>query len=166
MKLSEFDIDFNKFKNEKDFFSFKLNDAFFELKENSLYQHGDFNIDIQCEKFEDTIILDYTFKGNIKSHCERCLKKIKIHINTFRQDVLKLTLNNDLLNEENYLSVNHPVYSVYDSIYEQICLDMPTRLICENSEIQKKCTIEHLDTKPTEKRVDDRWAELKKLIKK
>ena len=58
MKLSEFDIDFNKFKNEKDFFSFKLNDAFFELKENSLYQHGDFNIDIQCEKFEDTIILE------------------------------------------------------------------------------------------------------------
>ena len=166
MKLSEFDIDFNKFKNEKDFFSFKLNDAFFELKENSLYQHGDFNIDIQCEKFEDTIILDYTFKGNIKSHCERCLKKIKIHINTFRQDVLKLTLNNDLLNEENYLSVNHPVYSVYDSIYEQICLDIPTRLICENSEIQKKCTIEHLDTKLIEKRVDDRWAELKKLIKK
>jgi uncharacterized metal-binding protein YceD (DUF177 family) len=43
---------------------------------------------------------------------------------------------------------------------------MPTRLICENSEIQKKCTIEHLDTKPTDKRVDDRWAELKKLIKK
>jgi len=166
MKLSEFDINFNKFKNEKDHFSFKLNDAFFELKENSLYQHGDLNVDIQCEKFEDTIILDYTFKGNIKSHCERCLKKIKIHINTFRQDVLKLTLNNDLLNEENYLSVNHPVYSVYDSIYEQICLDMPTRLICENSEIQNKCTIEHLDTNPKDKKVDDRWAELKKLIKK
>ena len=42
MKLSEFDIDFNKFKNEKDTFRFKLTDAFFELKENSLYQHGDF----------------------------------------------------------------------------------------------------------------------------
>ena len=166
MMLSEFDIDFNKFKNEKDFFSFKLNDAFFELKENSLYQHGDFNVDIQCEKFEDTIVLDYTFKGNIKSHCERCLKKIKIHINTFRQDVLKLTLNNDLLNEENYLSVNHPVYSVYDSIYEQICLDMPTRLICENSEIQKKCIIKHLNSNESNDEVDERWAELKKLIKK
>jgi hypothetical protein len=43
---------------------------------------------------------------------------------------------------------------------------MPTRLICENSEIQKKCNIEHLDTNPIDKPVDDRWAELKKLIKK
>lgn len=165
MKLSEFDIDFNKFKNEKDTFRFKLTDAFFELKENSLYQHGDFDVEIQCEKFEDTIVLDYSFVGHIKSQCERCLNQIKIHINTSRQDVLKLTLDNNLLNEENYLSVNHPVYSVYDSIYEQICLDIPTRLICENSEIQKKCTIEHLDSNEPDKEVDERWAELKKLIK-
>ncbi len=165
MKLSEFDIDFNKFKNEKDTFRFKLTDAFFELKENSLYQHGDFDVEIQCEKFEDTIVLDYSLIGHIKSQCERCLNQIKIHINTSRQDVLKLTLDNNLLNEENYLSVNHPVYSVYDSIYEQICLDIPTRLICENSEIQKNCTIEHLDSNKTDKEVDERWAELKKLIK-
>jgi uncharacterized protein len=164
MKLSEFDIDFNKFKNEKDTFRFKLTDAFFELKENSLYQYGDFDVEIQCEKFEDTIVLDYSLVGHIKSQCERCLNQIKIHINTSRQDVLKLTLDNNLLNEENYLSVNHPVYSVYDSIYEQICLDIPTRLICENSEIQKKCTIEHLDSNETDKEVDERWAELKKLI--
>jgi uncharacterized metal-binding protein YceD (DUF177 family) len=164
MKLSEFDIDFNKFKNEKDSFTFKLKDAFFELKENSLYQHGDFDVEIQCEKFEDTIVLDYSLVGHIKSQCERCLNQIKIHINTSRQDVLKLTLDNNLLNEENYLSVNHPVHSVYDSIYEQICLDIPTRLICENSEIQKKCTIEHLDSNETDKEVDERWAELKKLI--
>jgi uncharacterized metal-binding protein YceD (DUF177 family) len=37
-------------------------------------------------------------------------------------------------------------------------------LICENSEIQKKCTIEHLDSNETDKEVDERWAELKKLI--
>ena len=166
MKLSDFDIDFNKFKNEKDTFRFKLTDAFFELKENSLYQHGDFDVEIQCEKFEDTIVLDYCFDGGIKSQCERCLNQIKICISTTRQDVLKLTLDDNLLLEENYLSVNHPVYSAYDSMYEQICLDIPTRLICENSEIQKKCTIEHLDSSETENEVDERWAELKKLIKK
>ena len=166
MKLSEFDIDFNKFKNEKDTFSFKLTDAFFELKEKSLYQHGDFNVDIKCEKFEETITLDYSFDGYINSQCERCLNPIKIRVNTSRQDILKLTLNDSLLNEENYLSVNHPVYSVDDSIYEQRCLDTPTRLICENSEIQKKCIIKHLNSNESNDEVDERWAELKKLIKK
>ena len=140
MKLSEFEIDFNKFKNEKDTFNFKLTDAFFELKEKSLYQNGNFNVDIKCEKFEDTITLDYSFDSFINSQCDRCLNPIKIRVNTSRQDILKLTLNSNLLNEENYLSVNHPVYSVYDSIYEQICLDIPTRLICENSEIQKNAS--------------------------
>lgn len=166
MKLSEFEIDFNKFKNEKDTFNFKLTDAFFELKEKSLYQNGNFNVDIECEKFEDTITLDYSFDGFINSQCDRCLNPIKIRVNTSRQDILKLTLNSNLLNEENYLSVNHPVYSVYDSIYEQICLDIPTRLICENSEIQKKCIIKHLNSNESNDEVDERWAELKKLIKK
>jgi len=165
MKLSDFDIDFNKFKNEKDCFTFNINDAFFELKEKSIYQQGTITVDVACEKFENTLVLDYTFKGHIDTTCERCLNDIKMDVNTSRQDVLKLTLDEELLQEENYLSINHPVYSVYDSLYEQICLDMPTRLICENSSTQNKCTIEHPDTEKNEE-VDERWAELKKLIDK
>ena len=40
MKLSDFDIDFNKFKNEKDSFKFQLKDTFFELKYNSLFDQA------------------------------------------------------------------------------------------------------------------------------
>jgi uncharacterized metal-binding protein YceD (DUF177 family) len=164
MKLSNFDIDFIKFKNEKDIVCFKIDDTFFLLKENSLYNHGDIDIKIQCEKSDGTITLNYKLNGHIASRCERCLLPIKIDVNSDRNEVLKLTLNDELLQEENYLSVNHQVYSAYDSIYEQICLSMPTRLICENSISNKPCEIDHPET-TEENVVDDRWSELKKLIK-
>lgn len=164
MKLSEFDIEFIKFKNEKDVVRFKINDTFFTLKENSLYDRCDINIEIQCEKNENTLTLDYKLNGHVYSQCERCLDEIIIEVNSRRSDVLKLTANTELLQEENYLSVNHQVYSTYDSIYEQICLSMPTRLICENSKSNKKCEIDHPEA-TDDKVVDERWSELKKLIK-
>lgn len=164
MKLSDFDIEFIKFKNEKDVVRFKLEDTFFQLKENSLYDRCDIDTEIQCEKNDATLTLDYKLTGHVLSLCERCLQEIKIKADGSRIEVLKLTSNEELLQEETYLSVNHQVYSTYDSIYEQICLNMPTRLICENSIDNKKCEIAHQH--PTDNTiVDDRWAELKKLIK-
>ena len=164
MKLSEFDIDFIKFKNETDEFHFKINDAFFDLKENSLYQFCDIDIDVVCTRNDGNIKLDYQFNGVVFVQCERCLKNIEMEILANRTDVLRLTSNDELLLEENYISVNNQVYNVYDSLYEQICLSMPIRKICELSKSQKACEIEHPTTEKNEE-VDERWAELKKLIK-
>ncbi|MBT6236133.1 DUF177 domain-containing protein [Bacteroidia bacterium] len=164
MKLSDFDIEFIKFKNEKDTFTFKLNDTFFQLKENSLYDRCDIDAKIDCLKNDNTLVLDYTLIGTVFSSCERCLSEIKLLLDSTRNEVLKLTSNEDLLQEENYLSVNNQVYSTYDSLYEEICLSMPTRLICENSLTNKQCEIDHSET-ADEDVVDERWSELKKLIK-
>ncbi len=164
MKLSDFDIEFIKFKNEKDTVRFKINNTFFQLKENSLYDKCDINVEIECTKNDSTLTLDYKLNGYVETQCERCLTDIKLSANGHRNEVLKLTSNEELLQEENYLSVNHQVYSTYDSIYEQICLNLPFRLICENSISNNKCEIAHPAAAET-KAVDDRWAELKKLIK-
>ena len=165
MKLSDFNIDFIKFKNEKDSFHFKINDTFFGLKDNSLYQSGEIDVAVHCERNEGNITLQYEFMGFMNSQCERCLEEIHIEIKDERNEILRLTSNDELLKEENYLSVNHQAYTVYDSLYEQICLSMPTRQICEMSQTQKTCKIDHPTTEKNENKVDERWAELKKLIK-
>ena len=165
MKLSEFDIEFIKFKNETDTFHFELNDTFFGLKEHSLHQSCDIKVKVICTRNDGNIRLDYEFKGYVASQCERCLKDIQMEVETERLDILRLTSNDELLLEENYISVNHQVYNIYDSLYEQICLVMPTRKICKLSRSKIECEIDHPATEIEEK-VDDRWAELKKLIKK
>ena len=164
MKLSDFNIEFIKFKNETDTFHYKINDLFFGLKDNSLFESGDIDISVTCTRNESNITLDYHFAGHIATACDRCLSDIKIAIEADRNEVLRLTANEDLLQEENYISVNYQVYNVYDSIYEQICLEMPVRKICKVSETKKECKIDHPET-TTEDVVDERWAELKKLIK-
>ena len=165
MKLSDFDIEFIKFKNEKDSFSYKINDTFFELKENSLYSSCDIEIKVLCVRSDSNIKLTYEFAGYVNEVCERCLSDIKIEIDTHREEPLKITGNDDLLKEEHYLSVNHQVYNIYDSIYEQICLSIPTRKICEHSISKRACEIDHTESNEEEPYVDDRWKELKKLIK-
>ncbi len=163
MKLSDFDIDFIKFKNEKDSISLKIEDAFFGLKENSLYQSGDLTVTLQCEKKDATVSIDYHIVGYINTNCERCLKPIKIDIDATNKVVLKLTGNEELLQEENYLAVNHQVYSTYDSIYELICLNMPVRKLCEVSQTKDQCELNY-QSPEVEKPTDDRWDVLKKLI--
>ncbi|MBT8326901.1 MAG: DUF177 domain-containing protein [Bacteroidia bacterium] len=164
MKLSDLNIDFIKFKNEKDSFNYKLNDTFFHLKENSLFDSCDINLHIECEKSDSTIKIDFAIDGFISTNCERCLKPIKIAIKSEYQEVLKLTANLELLDsEENYLPVNHQVYNIYDTVYEQICLTMPTRKICETSLSKEKCELNY-QSENQDNPVDERWAELKKLI--
>jgi uncharacterized metal-binding protein YceD (DUF177 family) len=165
MKLSDFDINFNKFKNEQDTVEYQLGDTFFDLKEGSLYRNCDVAVMVVCTKKDSTVTLKYSVTGSISSECERCLTTIKIEINSEFEYPLKLTTNEVLLKEENYISANHQIYNTYDSLYEYICMSIPTRKICENSVSKKECEILHPDA-TEEEVVDERWAELKKLIKK
>jgi uncharacterized metal-binding protein YceD (DUF177 family) len=166
MKLSAFDINFIKFKNEKDVLHFKLNDTFFGLKENSLYEACDIDVSIQCKRNDGNIALEYVLKGHVSSTCERCLKEILLPVDATSEEMLKLTVNEELLQEENYISAHTQVYNVYDSLYEHICLSMPTRQICENSTLKTACKLHHPTTANQEPIADERWAELKKINNK
>ena len=165
MKLSNFDINFNRFKNDQDTVEYQLDDKFFDLKEGSLYHNCDIAVKVVCTKKDSTVTLKYSMNGSISSDCERCLTKIKIELNSEFEYPLKLTTNEDLIIEENYISANHQIYNTYDSLYEYICMSIPTRKICENSISETECEIIHPET-TEEEVVDERWAELKKLIKK
>ena len=165
MKLSDLNIEFIKFKNEKDSFSYKLNDTFFHLKENSLFDSCEIDLQVDCEKSDSTIKIDFAFDGFVSTNCERCLNPIKVAIKSNHQERLKLTADIALLDsEDSYLSVNHQVYNIYDTVYEQICLNMPTRKICETSLSNEKCELNY-QSDNQDNPVDERWAELKKLIK-
>jgi len=166
MKLSDFDIDFIKFKNEKDQFHFEMNNKFFGLKENSLYHSGDIDVAVTCERNENTISVDYILNGMVTGECERCLDDIQLEVKITHNELIKLTSSESLLTEENYISFHHPVYNVYDTLYEQVCINMPLRKICENSTKKQECKIDdHLSTSTNETIEDERWAQLKKIIK-
>ena len=163
MKLSDFDINFEKFKNESDVFHFDLDHTFFALKENSLYNEGVFKVDVHCTRNENNVTLKYQISGHLCTVCDRCLKSIQIPVETLWNENLKFTSNEQLLEEEAYLSAQRPVYSVYDSIYETICLSLPSKLLCKFSSTNKTCKIKHYSSQESTDDVDHRWEALKKL---
>ncbi len=141
-----------------------MNDSFFSLKEKSLFSRGTLEAKLECEKQDSTITIDYVINGFVNIECERCLEEIELQVDTKHHEVLKLTGNTELLKEENYLSVNHQIFSCYDTLYEQICLALPLRKICENSNAKRKCELDY-SSDDVEKPTDDRWEKLKNLIK-
>lgn len=164
MELRDFNINFLKFKNAQSCFNYQLKDAFFTLKEHSLYNRCNLSVDVTGSKVDSTITLGYRIAGLVVVDCDRCLETIEIPINSTFTEVLKLTDNLDLLQEDNYLDAGQQVYNVYDTIYEQICLAMPLQKLCENSTKGVECTITYKQENTADE-IDDRWSELKKLIK-
>jgi uncharacterized metal-binding protein YceD (DUF177 family) len=101
-------------------------------------------------------------KGKVSSNCERCLDPIDLGVDVRFTETYKLTGDRDLLEEENYVSDKNPVFSIYDSVYEQICLNVPSRLICANSLEPKECDLPSGEESVST--TDPRWDKLKKLI--
>ena len=161
-KLEDFEIDLNFSINESFQCSYKLTDSFFTLKENSLYDKADVNVDLTCTRRETNLELQFNFTGFVIVDCERCLKPVRMDVTSSYMDIKTYTSDSELLALENYLSDDQNKLSIYDSMYEQICIAMPQRLICENSISDSQCEL-HFDSdqKPA---VDPRWNELKKLI--
>lgn len=110
-----------------------------------------------------TVSVQCDVNGVVLTNCDRCLRPIKLKVVFKTTDAFKLTQDKELLEEENYISDANPILDIYDLVYEHICLNLPNRLICENSEDPKECSIP--SGQQVEKQIDPRWAELKKLKK-
>ncbi len=163
MKLEDFNIDLNKFQNDSYQFSLNLNDTFFTLKENSLFNRCKVKAQIECTKLDSTVTLTFSLNGIVGTQCERCLNSIELNSKLSYIEVYKITSDRELLAEENYISESQHELNVYDSLYESICTHLPTRLICENAVDSPNCEV--LINNTQNESVDPRWDKLKKLIK-
>lgn len=163
MNLRDFDIDLNRHREDHFQLDFTLEDAFFALKENSLFNHCMVSVLVNCDRVENTLTLKYSLSGQVGCQCERCLDPIHLALNSSYTEAVQITGDPQLLEEEFYISENNPVYSVYDSLYEHICMNVPSRLICENAIEQKECEIPSNEDNNDD--IDPRWDKLKSLIK-
>jgi uncharacterized metal-binding protein YceD (DUF177 family) len=168
MRLADFNIDLNRIKGDSETFNFEINNVFFELKNQSLYNQGEISVELKVEKLNNTVTFDYTIKGKLASSCERCLRDIHLKVDVSEKDVYKIIYTEQLENMDYTISASHPVVNVYDSIYDFICLSLPFRKLCVNSiEQLENCEInlESKDESENDDFIDDRWKVLNKLKK-
>ena len=163
VNLADFDIGLELAEHTKIEFQSHLDHTFFELKDNSLYKSGSIELKMYGERLENSLNLAFELEGHLDAVCDRCLNEIELAVNASFNHVLNYTEEEELVGTEGFVSSKQKAFSVYDVVYEQICLNAPSRHLCENAIGRDKCEMFAINvTHPSES--DPRWNDLKKLI--
>jgi uncharacterized protein len=174
--LKQFSIPFTGLKIGKHQFDFEIDNSFFEAYEYSLVKKGELKADIELDKQETMLILQFHINGTIVLECDKCLSEFNAPISIHERQIVKFAeddLESDDL-EIIMLNKKESELNVADLIYEFINVGVPYIKICEQNGDGQKCDqdmiakLESLavgsqNEEVEEQDEDPRWSALKKL---
>ncbi|MDR6786214.1 YceD family protein [Pedobacter africanus] len=173
--LKQFSIPFTGLKIGKHQFDFEIDNSFFDAFEYSLVKKGNLKAEVELDKQETMLILQFRINGTIVLDCDKCLAEFEAPISIQERQIVKFAedeLESDDL-EIIVLSKKESEINVAELIYEFITVSVPYIKICEENGTGVKCDQEMIarleslavgSQQEEEQQNDDpRWAALKKL---
>lgn len=153
-------------------FDFQIDRAFFQNFEASPIEDGRIDLVLYFDKRPDLLVLQFVFRGFVKTECDRCLAAIDLPLQGDQTLMVKYSMEEEPEEAEVvYISPETQVLNVAKYIYEFICLAMPLIKVydCENDE-NRVCNEEMLRYLNQEPEAEEEaesgnpiWDELKKL---
>jgi uncharacterized metal-binding protein YceD (DUF177 family) len=169
--LRNFSIPFTGLKLGKHEFEFEVTDTFFDEFEYSLVKKANLKCQVELEKQETMIILNFQINGTIDANCDRCLAAYPQQVDITEQQVAKFS--DEAIDEDEEiiaLTKNDHEIDVSKLIYEYINVALPLITVCSNEGETPYCDKEMLAnlnklTANTEQneQADPRWDALKKF---
>jgi uncharacterized protein len=170
--LRNYSIPFTGLKLGKHQFEFVVDNAFFDEFEYSLVKKANLKCQVDLEKQETMIILNFQITGTIDTNCDRCLAPYPQQVDIREQQVAKFS--EEAIDEDEEiisLSKNDHEISIAGLIYEYINVAIPFITVCDNEGNTPYCdkeTLESLNklsasTEEQEEKTDPRWDALKKF---
>jgi uncharacterized protein len=169
--LKEYSIPFTGLKLGKHQFEYTVNDAFFNEFEYSLVKKANLVCQVELERQETMLILNFHISGTIDTNCDRCLAQYPQQVDIHEQQVAKFS-EEELGEDEEIivLTKNDHEINIAGLIYEYINVALPFITVCDNEGETPYCDKEMLDslnklTANTEQNdaADPRWDALKKI---
>ncbi len=173
--LREYDIDIAKLNPGQYNYSFRVEDTFFELFENSLVDHGSLTAEVLLEKKISFISLDFKISGTVELTCDRSLDLFDYYLTTYNEIVLKFGEEaRELSDEMEMIPFDTKQINVAQYLYEFISVAVPMKKLHpryqdESDEDQLFFSSEEPDEdieKNEDAEIDPRWNALKKLKNK
>lgn len=153
-------------------FDFQIDKTFFTNFKGSPVGAANIELVLHFEKRPDLFVLQFDFKGTVKTECDRCLAQIDLPLSGSRQLLVKFS--EEGIKEEAevlFISPGTQKLNVAKYIYEYICLALPLIKVydCEQDD-NAPCNLEMLEylERETEREgstANPAWDELKKLKK-
>ncbi|MNJ91418.1 hypothetical protein D3C87_90700 [compost metagenome] len=173
--LKQFSIPFTGLKIGKHQFDFEVDNSFFEAFEYSLVKKGNLKAEVELDKQETMLLLQFRIKGTIVLDCDKCLAEFEAPISVQERQIVKFAedeLESDDL-EIITLSRKESELDISELIYEFITVSVPYIKVCEENGDGQKCDQEMIarleslavgsQEEEQQQSDDPRWAALKKL---
>lgn len=171
-------IQFSGLKSGKYVYNYVLDGSFFEGFENEDLRDGNVDFAVILEKSERHLLINFTFKGKIKSQCDRCLGELSIPVEGEQTLCVKFS-DTETSEDEDVVFLPEDAYQIdlAQWMYEYVAVSMPMQKIHPEGEcdpemlkfISEERDDEEMDSDDEVKvlpdgETDPRWEALKKLL--
>lgn len=170
--LSEFNIPFVGLKEGKHQFEFQIDQSFFDFFDFHEFEKVDFDVNIDFNKKETILELDFVIDGTINVPCDITGEDFDLEV---KGDFSLVVNFSEKFNNENEALLVLPYQSshveVQQYIYELIVLSVPQKRIKPGASRSNVKSTEELEEKVdnkqnTKEEGDPRWGQLKQLLDK
>jgi len=166
--LKQFVIPFGGLKPGMHQFSFKIDDLFFDQFEYSEIKKGSVTVEIDLEREEKMLILNFIISGKVEMHCDRCYEPFLLPVSGKERLIVKFGHDFHEENEEvQIIPEGETQIDTSSFIYEYIHLLVPFRRIHPDDENGNSLCDPEITKRIEEREVtsepDPRWEVLKKL---
>ena len=169
--LRNYSIPFTGLALGKHHFEFDVDDAFFNEFEYSLVKKADLKCEVEIEKQETMMILDFHITGTIDANCDKCLSQYPQQLDVHEQEIAKFS--DEAIDEDDEiiaLGKNEHEIVLAGLIYEYINVAVPLIASCGDEGNTPYCDKEMLDklndlsaNNEQDENPDPRWDALKKI---
>ncbi len=171
--LRNYSIPFTGLKLGKHQFAYDVKDAFFDEFEYSLVKKADLKCEVELERQETMIILNFHISGTLDANCDRCLAQYPQQVDITEQQVVKFGEEEISEDEEIIiLTKNDHEINIAGLIYEYINVALPFITVCNDEGNTPYCDKEMLESlnklaanSEQDEKTDPRWDALKNLNK-
>jgi uncharacterized protein len=170
--LRDYSIPFTGLALGKHHFEFDVKDDFFEEFDYSLVKKADVKCEVELDKQETMLILDFHITGTIGATCDRCLSQYPQVIDVEEQQIAKFS-DEEIDEDEEIIAIgrNEHEIALAGLIYEYINVAVPFVATCGNEGETPYCDKDMLDKlnslsagkEQEQESPDPRWDALKKI---
>ena len=149
-------------------FSFTVDDKFFSSFEEAEIRQANVTIELDLEKTERMLVLNFTFKGSIRVTCSRCLDEFDMPVDNTEEFFVKF--GDEYRDESDDVTVIPEGESHFDIaplLYDYLHLMIPYRVIHPDDEDGNttcdKAVIDRLNQLKGSGETDSLWDKLKDI---
>ena len=149
-------------------YQYEINDDFFAERDYSEIQQGKVAVNLDIERQETMLTLQFSIKGTVRVACDRCAEDFDLPIEDERVFFIKLgTENAEESDDVAVVPTDQHDFDISSLIYEFIILAIPMHRVhpegeC-NPEVIALLTTEDTSAETDEEAIDPRWAALKDI---